>query len=136
MKNLLDPRHQARRLALAYIYAIETSDQIQKPRYFEKRLKIKQYSQDLFNRLIEGYKTNNKLFNKYIAEGLKTWSKDQLLDLDIIIIKIAVLEGIILKTVPIKVAVDEAIELAKEFGSEKSGRFVNGVLAKVITKNA
>lgn len=135
MKTNFDPRHQARRLALSYIYATEINDQEQNIHFFLESLEIKKFDKDLFKGIVKGYKLNIDRFAELSREALSTWNEDQLLSLDLVIINIAVLESYILESVPVKVAVDEAIELAKEFGSEKSSKFVNGVLAKIITDN-
>ena len=50
---------------------------------------------------------------------------------DLQILRIAILEGFIKKITPPKVAIDEAIEIAKDFGGESSGKFVNGVLGAI-----
>jgi N utilization substance protein B len=50
---------------------------------------------------------------------------------DLQILRIAIYEGFIDKKTPPKVAIDEAIELAKEFGEEVNGKFVNGVLGAI-----
>ncbi|HCC67750.1 TPA: transcription antitermination factor NusB, partial [Patescibacteria group bacterium] len=54
---------------------------------------------------------------------------------DIQILRIAIFEGFIGKITPPKVAIDEAIELAKEFGEEVNGKFVNGVLGAIYEEN-
>lgn len=135
MKTLADPRHQSRRAALAYLYTIQSNkEQSIKPIF--RHLKIKSYDQKLFTNIVEGYQANREKITQLITPFLSTWASDQLLDMDIIIIEMSTLEAIILNITPIKVAVDEAVELAKEFGSEKSDKFVNGVLAKVIDANS
>ena len=53
---------------------------------------------------------------------------------NLIILELAILETNILKLTPRKVAIDEAIELAREFGSDTDSKFVNGVLDKALTK--
>ena len=50
---------------------------------------------------------------------------------DLQILRMAILEGFIDKITPPKVAIDEAIEIAKDFGGETSGKFVNGVLGAI-----
>ena len=134
MKTLADPRHQARRASLAYLYAIQ-SNLNQDPRAVFNLLKIHEYDKSIFTKLTKGYVSNREELKLLVEPFLSTWAKDQLLDIDILIIELSTLESIILKITPIKVAVDEAVELAKEFGSEKSDKFVNGVLAKVVEKS-
>ena len=59
------------------------------------------------------------------------WSIDQMKLVDLQILRIAIYEGFLAKITPPKVAIDEAIEIAKEFGGESSGKFVNGVLGAI-----
>ncbi|AIQ64760.1 nitrogen utilization protein B [Paenibacillus stellifer] len=63
---------------------------------------------------------------------LKGWQMSRLSRVDRQILRLAAYEMIYLNDVPAKVAVNEAIELAKHFGTEDSGKFVNGVLGKMI----
>jgi N utilization substance protein B len=51
---------------------------------------------------------------------------------DLVAIRLALYEGWIEKSVPMAVAISEAVELAKHFGTEDSGRFVNGVLGRIV----
>lgn len=131
MKTLSDPRHQARRVAIAYLYTLQVNPE-QELEDVVRELEIKKYDQGLFEKILNGYQEHRKELDALTTPLLKTWSKDQLLDIDIIIIELATIEVVILQITPIKVAVDEAVELAKEFGSDKSDKFVNGVLAKII----
>ena len=54
--------------------------------------------------------------------------------IDLAILRLSILELIIKKDIPFKVVVDEAVELGKEFGSDSSASFINGVLGKIIDK--
>lgn len=135
MKFNKDPRHLARKIALNYIYSLSISDTIPDIEFIKDNLDGGKFDEELFTNLIEGFKKYQKDLDELTAPMLVNWNTEQLLDLDIFLIKMAILELKILKITPIKVAVDEAVELAKEFGSEKSGKFVNGVLAKVIESN-
>lgn len=134
MKTNKDPRHEARRLALNTLYS-KNMGGTPDTEYIQQQLEIKRYDRAIFTKITENYDENKEKISEMVKDGLSTWSKDQLIDLDIIIINMAVLEFAILKITPIKVSVDEAVELAKEFGGEKSDKFVNGVLAKVIANN-
>ena len=51
------------------------------------------------------------------------------------VISIALYEGVLSKRVPIPVAISEAVELAKTYGTDDSGKFVNGVLGRIVRKN-
>lgn len=71
-----------------------------------------------------------------IDELLKTylsgWKLDRLSKVDLQILRLAVYEMMLSEDVPPKAVVNEAIELAKHFGTEESGKFVNGVLGKIL----
>lgn len=135
MKYSKDPRHQSRRILLNYIYSIYQNNSTPDIPYIINSLEIYEYDQVLLNKLIEGYKIHSAACDKLLVPLINTWNPDQLLDLDIIILKICIIEFFYLKVTPTKVSVDEAIELCKEFGTDKSSKFVNGVLAKFIQTN-
>ena len=52
--------------------------------------------------------------------------------MDLLAVRLALFEGVLSKSVPLAVAISESVELAKIFGTEDSGRFVNGVLGKIV----
>jgi N utilization substance protein B len=62
------------------------------------------------------------------------WPLDQINKVDFQILRLAIVEGFLLKITPKKVAINEAIDLAKEFGGQTSGSFVNGVLGTLLNK--
>lgn len=66
--------------------------------------------------------------DKYIAEYADNWPIDQMTLIDRNILRIGVYELRINDTIPAKVAINEAIELAKNYSGEQSGKFVNGIL--------
>ncbi|MMZ68629.1 hypothetical protein D1872_313360 [compost metagenome] len=67
-----------------------------------------------------------------MAEYLKGWQVSRLSRVDRQILRLAAYEMVFMDDVPAKVAVNEAIELSKHFGTEESGKFVNGVLGRII----
>lgn len=66
-----------------------------------------------------------------ISEKARGWRLERLAKADLAILRIAVFELLYDEDVPNPVAINEAVELAKQYGEEKSGRFVNGVLASI-----
>jgi N utilization substance protein B len=70
------------------------------------------------------------LIGRYAPE----WPVDQIAIIDRNILRIAIYEILVRDDTPIKVAINEAVELAKEFGSDSSGRFVNGVLGSLVAR--
>lgn len=87
--------------------------------------------QGFVHSLILGVLQNQAAIDKYIEHYAPEWPIDQITIVDRNILRMGVFELIFGKEVPAKVAINEAIELAKTFGGESSGRFVNGVLGAV-----
>jgi transcription antitermination protein NusB len=69
-----------------------------------------------------------------IAETAPEWPLDQITPVDRNVLRIGIYELMFLKDVPPKVAINEAVEIAKTFGGENSGKFVNGVLGTLYKK--
>lgn len=67
-----------------------------------------------------------------VAKHAPEWPMDQVAVIDRNILRIAVWEFAVAETTPVKVAINEAIELAKSYGSDSSSRFVNGVLGSLV----
>jgi N utilization substance protein B len=81
--------------------------------------------------LIEGVMANRSEIDKYITKYATEWPLDQITIVDRNILRIGVYELIFNADIPAKVAINEAIEIAKAFGNESSGKFVNGVLGAI-----
>lgn len=83
---------------------------------------------DFIYELAEGVKNNLSAIDGIITKHAPEWPMDQIPPVDRNVLRIGVFELMFLKQVPPKVAINEAVELAKSFGGESSGKFVNGVL--------
>lgn len=114
MKTIFDPRHQRRERAVKDLFSWGFQQQ---PIEDEMTLKV-----------IE----NLSQLDKLITEAAPQWPLDQINRIDLAILRLALYELIIVKTEPVKVIIDEAVELAKEFGGESSPSFVNGVLGNIL----
>ncbi len=136
MKKATDPRHKARRIALMALF--EWSFLSKDPQEKAKKL-LQEFEKtadhDLALSLIAGVVRNIETIDKIIETSAPEWPLDQVSKIDLAIIRIAIYEILIKKEVPPKVAIDEAVELGKEYGSETSGSFVNGVLGTVMELN-
>lgn len=82
--------------------------------------------------LVGGTWEHKAAIDEMLANYLKNWQVSRLSKVDRQVLRLAVYEMVFRNDVPGKVAVNEAIELAKHFGVEESGKFVNGVLGKMI----
>ncbi len=82
-------------------------------------------------KVIKGVMKHLAEIDKYITKYATEWPLDQITVVDRNILRIGVYELIFDKDIPAKVAINEAIEIAKAFGSQSSGKFVNGVLGAI-----
>ncbi len=87
-------------------------------------------------RLVEGTMENLPSIDSMIRQHAENWRLERMPAIDRNILRLAVYEMLHETRVPKVVIVDEAIELAKKFGSENSGRFVNGLLDGVLQSRA
>jgi len=95
--------------------------------------KISDEATDEFARkLLLGVNEHKGAIDDLLTSHLTGWQVDRLSRVDRQILRLACFEMVFSKDAPPKVAVNEAIELAKHFGTEESGKFVNGVLAKLL----
>lgn len=83
-----------------------------------------------YEKLVRGTVENVQQLDGEITNKLENWSIDRLPKIERTVLRLAVYELLHNEDVPDKVVLNEAIELCKTFGDEKSGRFVNGVLSK------
>ncbi|WP_421379509.1 transcription antitermination factor NusB [Bacillus salacetis] len=88
-------------------------------------------SDEYLEALVKGAAENKEKIDGLIKENLEKWSFDRLAKVDKNIMRVAVYELLEVKDVPNKVVINEAIEIAKTYGDDQSGKFINGVLSKV-----
>jgi len=112
MKTALDPRHLKRRETLKFLFA---EDYTHQPNLNES-------AKIIINNLAP--------IDAQIQKAATAWPVDKLNRIDLAILRLAIYEMDNSETPP-KVVIDEAVELAKEFGSESSPSFVNGVLGTI-----
>jgi N utilization substance protein B len=82
-------------------------------------------------KIIAGVKKNEGEIDKFIEKSAPEWPIEQIATVDKTILRMAIFELLYDNEVPPKVAIDEAVELAKAYGGENSSKFVNGVLGTV-----
>jgi transcription antitermination protein NusB len=126
-------RHQARTLALQVLYesdvATHSVDDVLK-RYLDDQTEpqpVRRYVE----RLITGIQSNQADIDRRIGDAAPTFPVEQLPAVDRNILRIAIYELTNESDVPMKAAINEAVEIAKQFGGENSSKFVNGVLGSI-----
>lgn len=120
MKRKSDPRHLARTQAVKTLFAES----------FRKKMRIQKSS------LAGQVSQKQKQIDKLIAQNAPAWPIDQINPLDLATLRLAIYELLFKKKKePYKVIIDEAVEIAKGYGTDTSGSFVNGVLGSIVKSN-
>lgn len=101
-------------------------------RFFDEYLPDKDTVTDFGRRLIEVTMEQADELEKLIEPTLKNWDMERLAVLDVIIIKMALVEFLYFPTIPTKVTLDEYVDISKEYSTPKSKDFVNGILDKLM----
>lgn len=115
MKNPLDPRHKKRQKLIEELF---------KEDFHKQPVSVK--AKEIFSKI--------ETLDERIRKAAPEFPIEKINKVDLAILRLAVYELEIEKSAPPKVVVDEAIELAKEYGGEHSASFVNGALGKLIEK--
>lgn len=126
----MKPRTRARSLALQVLYEVDIANH-PPGEIFKLRMEDEQLSDDLaeFARLIVfGVLPITSTLDHLIAKYAPEWPLDQIAAIDRNILRMALWEFAVYGETPLKVAINEAVELAKLYGSDSAPRFVNGVL--------
>lgn len=116
MKRVSDPRHLKRRKIIQELFASSFIGSSQK------------------KKLTQAIWVNIDKIDKLISKAAPQFPIEKIVKSDLAILRLAIYELTIDKKEPLKVIIDEAIELAKEFSGETSPAFVNGVLGTVVKK--
>ena len=94
---------------------------------------LSETNRDFARELVNGAVRNQEEIDGHIRRFAPAWPLEQLAVVDRSILRLAIYEMLLDNKTPFKVAINEAVELAKSFGSDSSSRFVNGVLGAVST---
>jgi N utilization substance protein B len=122
-----------RELALKALYQIDVRSDASNEdlhRLFEES-KVPDEIRRFAAQLIEGVRREQITLDRELAAALEHWSIGRLSRVDHNILRMGLFELIHIAEIPARVTIDEAIELAKTYGDQDSGRFVNGVLDHV-----
>jgi N utilization substance protein B len=131
-------RTRARSIALQALYEIDVvghpADQVVEMRIQESDLDPA--LSEFARQIVLGVSPMFDILDYFIAEHAPEWPMDQVAVVDRNILRMALWEFGIYQKTPIKVAINEAVELAKVFGSDSTPRFVNGVLGSLASRQS
>lgn len=127
-------RHQARVAALQTLYEVDTAHH-DAAIVIERRLEessLPDAGEQFARHLVEGVSLHCQQLDALIGRYAPDWPVDQIAIIDRNVLRISIFEILIHRDTPTKVAINEAVELAKKFGSDSSSRFINGVLGTLV----
>ncbi len=126
-------RRKARIAALKTLFEVDSVDH-SPDHILERQLEEHSLPDDaaeFARHLVRGVMENYQRLDEVIRKNAPAWPLEQVAAVDRNILRLAIYEIVIDNRVPMRAAINEAIELAKEFGGEASPKFVNGVLGSV-----
>jgi transcription antitermination protein NusB len=126
-------RHKSREVALQVLYEIDSVGHKSEEalRCILSRIELSEEVAGFAGELVKGVLDNREQLDQNIRDFAPAWPLDQISIVDRNILRLAIFEILHDNKIPVKVAINEAVELAKTFGSDNSSRFVNGVLGSV-----
>jgi len=132
---MANERRKARALALQALYEVNSAGHEVEGVVTNLLAKesLSEENADFTRKLVSGVIQNKEKIDLNIQSFAPAWPIEQLPVVDRNILRLAIFEILLDNKVPMKVAINEAVELAKTFGSDNSPKFVNGVLGSVST---
>ena len=88
---------------------------------------------DFVKRLFRKSVLNHKEYEDLISKFIKNWDVERIAFMDIVVMSIAISEIVEFSDIPVKVSLDEYIEIAKDYSTQKSNVFINGILDKIVS---
>lgn len=106
------------------------------PLYQSELIKSDEVESDLafVRRLLQSSFSSYDAYSQIISESVSGWEKDRLYLTDVVLIVMGLAEAVSFQTIPVKVTLNEYVEISKYYGTQKSRAFVNGLLDKLIQK--
>ncbi|MCI0512659.1 transcription antitermination factor NusB [candidate division KSB1 bacterium] len=128
-------RRRAREFALRAFYAFELSGNNLEQTLNDillSRQDINHNGIEFACKLVRMAAENKVAIDAYICDKAKNWDFDRIAILDKLILRMAICEFLYFDDIPPKVTIDEAIEISKKYSTEKSGKFINGILDSIL----
>lgn len=129
-------RRQSREAALSFLYQRDLSVQSRTddPEQFIEHFQLPEAFQSFFLQLVRGVLEHQKAIDLEIEAAAENWKLSRMAKIDLSILRLGCYELIYQPQTSLQIIIDEAIELAKEYGSTDSSSFVNGILDRIARK--
>ena len=127
-------RRKAREVALQFLYQLDLNgddDPTPHDKEFWARHPVDEDTRVFAEALVRGTKSNQAKIDHALSQFAEHWDIERMAVVDRNILRLAVYELLWTADVPPKVAINEAIEIAKKFGTKESSRFINGLLDRI-----
>lgn len=129
-------RRKAREYALQILYQYDIShDSTRLLDGFWASKDVPENIKEFTNKIVEGVIKNLYLIDSKINQSAMNWSIDRMAVVDRNILRMATFELLFINDIPVKVTINEAIEIAKRYGGEDSSSFINGILDRILREN-
>lgn len=126
-------RRKAREYALQMLYQYDVSQQSAGfCDEFWADKEVPENIREFTNNIVDGVIKNLSIIDDKIRLSASHWSIDRMAVVDRNILRMSIFELLYIKDIPVKVTINEAIEIAKRFGVEETGSFVNGILDRIV----
>ena len=132
--------HRSRELAVQFLYSLDICPEQNFDESLELFMNIDEVAKDdkpevkeRCRKLAADVWTHRNDIDALLLRIVTGWRPERMVSVDRTILRLMVLEGFIMKTLPVKSAITEASNLAHDFGTKDSPRFVNGVMHKIAT---
>lgn len=136
MKNIKNERRKIREQALFSLYEIEVGKvSVDKSiKRIKRNYKFKKENRKFGEELVKGTRENLSCIDEKIKEFTTTWRLERMPVIDRNILRVCIYEILFLKDIPPAVSINEAVELAKKYSTDESGKFINGILGSFVRK--
>ena len=131
--NLVNRRSQREHVfKIIFSYEFDSIDFNEHVAYYVEQLEGDEKSIQFIQNKV--YKIQDKMaeIDQYIDDHMKNWTLSRLAKVEVALLRLAVYEMLYDDEVPSSVAINEAVELAKKYGGDRSPKFVNGVLGQIV----
>jgi len=127
-------RKTAREVAMKLLYEREISGEYQEEslQMLEEEFKLNNRDKEYVYDILTGTKQNQQQLDSYISKYAKGWSINRIAKVDLAILRLALYEIMHRDDIPSEVSINEAVELAKKYGSHKTSSFINGILGSFV----
>ncbi len=129
-------RRKSREAALQVLYQWDVTrrDREKGLSRFKEHFLPKEEKDPFLEAIVQGVLDHRLEIDRLIERYSENWSLDRIASIDRTILRIAIFELLYREDIPPKVALNEAVDLGKRFGSENSGGFINGILDRILSE--